>query len=157
LAELLAPFRARVIAFRRQQRGGGGVEVIDEASLPAALREADHVVDILPLNADTQGFMNAERLSHLRPGATFYNIGRGDTVDQPALIAELRSGRIHAYLDVTTPEPLPADHELWTLPGCHITPHAAGGGTGEERRQIEHFLSNLARFEKGEPLVNRVI
>lgn len=157
LAELLAPFPARVVAFRRQQRGGGPVEVIGEAALPEALRRADHVVDILPLNASTQDFMNAARFAAMRTGSTFYNIGRGNTVDQSALIAELRTGRIHAYLDVTTPEPLPPGHELWTLPGCHITPHAAGGGRGEEQRQLHHILSNLARFERGEPLLNRVI
>ncbi|MSU70686.1 MAG: hypothetical protein EXS39_07925 [Opitutaceae bacterium] len=98
--------------------------------------------------------MSAERLALLRPGATFYNVGRGATVDQDALLAALRSGRIRAYLDVTTPEPLPVDHLLWSLPNCSITPHAAGGAQHENQRLMDHFLANLRRFERGQPLLD---
>jgi len=157
LAELLAPFGAKVTAIRRQPRGSESVAIADEAALPRLLPEAEHVVNILPLNAATAGYMNADRLALLAPGTVFYNIGRGATVDQDALVGVLRTGRIRAYLDVTEPEPLPVDHPLWTLPNCVITPHAAGGAQREQERLLEHFLGNLGRFARGEPLVNRVI
>jgi phosphoglycerate dehydrogenase-like enzyme len=91
-------------------------------------------------------------------GARVYNIGRGTTVDQDALLAALSSGRVaSAYLDVTDPEPLPPDHPLWTAPNCFITPHSAGGHAGEDERLVRHFLRNLAAFEQGEPLADRVM
>jgi phosphoglycerate dehydrogenase-like enzyme len=85
-------------------------------------------------------------------------VGRGTTVDQTALLAALQSGRLAAaYLDVTDPEPLPVDHPLWSAPNCYITPHSAGGHRTEPMRLAGHFLDNLRRFERGEPLLDRVI
>jgi phosphoglycerate dehydrogenase-like enzyme len=123
-----------------------------------ALGRADHVVNILPDNASTRGYFSAARLARMKPGARFYNIGRGTTVDQGALIAFLESGHLaSACLDVTDPEPLPPDHPLWTAPNCFLTPHSAGGHANEDERLVRHFLSNLAAFERGEPLADRVI
>ena len=94
----------------------------------------------------------------MKPGAIFYNIGRGTTVDQTALLNALKSGRLSAaYLDVTDPEPLPKDHPLWSVPNCYITPHTAGGHAEEFERLATHFLNNLKRFEEGKALVDRVI
>jgi phosphoglycerate dehydrogenase-like enzyme len=94
----------------------------------------------------------------MRPGARFYNIGRGTTVDQAALMAALRSGHLGgAYLDVMEPEPLPPDHPLWTAPNCHITPHIGGGHREQDDNLARHFLANLARIERGEPLVDRIV
>ena len=88
----------------------------------------------------------------------FYNIGRGTTVDQTALYDALKNHRIAgAYLDVTTPEPLPADHPLWQLPNCWITPHAAGGHSDEPFRLVRHFRKNLERHDRGQALLNQVI
>ncbi|MEO6725182.1 MAG: NAD(P)-dependent oxidoreductase, partial [Blastocatellia bacterium] len=118
---------------------------------------ADHIINILPASAATRHFVNAELLAAMKPGALFYNIGRGSTVDQPALIAALESGKLAAaYLDVTEPEPLPPDHPLWTAPNCFITPHTAGGHIGERDRLVRHFLENLRRFTTGETLNDRV-
>src|SRR5204863_421086 len=79
------------------------------------LNSADHVIDVLPAGTDSQKFFSAERFAEMKKSAVFYNIGRGDTVDQPALAAALREDRIAAaYLDVTTPEPLPPDDPLWS-------------------------------------------
>lgn len=78
------------------------------------------------------------------------------TVDQVALLAALRGRLRAAYLDVTTPEPLPPDHPLWSQPNCHITPHVAGGHHDEYQRSIELFLANFERFLHGQPLVSRV-
>jgi len=158
LAELLAPFHATVTAVRRQPAGHEPVTVITEDQLPAALAAADHVVDILPENPATHGYVNAARLAAMKPGAVFYNIGRGTTVDQEALLAALQSGRLAAaYLDVTDPEPLPVDHPLWSAPSCYITPHCAGGHHSEPERLVRHFLQNLQRFDSDEPLQDRVI
>jgi phosphoglycerate dehydrogenase-like enzyme len=94
----------------------------------------------------------------MKPGAIFYNIGRGATVDQAALSDALHSGRLSAaWLDVTDPEPLPEDHPLLATPNCFITPHTAGGHVDEGRSIVKHFLENLGRFTRGEPLIDRVM
>jgi phosphoglycerate dehydrogenase-like enzyme len=158
LAALLAPFEARVYAVRRQLRSEPGVRVVAEDSLTKVLAEADHVVNILPENEETRNYVNARRISCFKPGARFYNVGRGATVDQQALIDGLASGRVGAaYLDVMVPEPLPPGHPLWTAPNCFITPHTAGGQTHGDLELVRHFLSNLKAFESGRPLVDRIV
>ncbi len=158
LAELLAPFRMRVTAVRRKPSGDENVEVVTEDQLDAALASADHVVNILPENPATIRFVNTARLAAMKPGAIFYNVGRGTTVNQDALLAALQAGTLGAaYLDVTDPEPLPPEHPLWTAPRCHITPHTAGGHDDEQDRLIAHFLDNLRRFERDEALRDQVI
>jgi phosphoglycerate dehydrogenase-like enzyme len=158
LVELLTPFRVKLLALRRQPRGDETIPIFTEEELPAALAQADHLINILPANATTRQFVTAERLRALKPGAIFYNIGRGSTVDQPALLAALASGQLSAaYLDVTDPEPLPPEHPLWSVPNCFITPHTGGGHRGERARQVNHFLTNLQRFTSGEPLLDRVV
>jgi phosphoglycerate dehydrogenase-like enzyme len=134
------------------------VRVITADDLPAALATADHVIDILPDNADSVGFFDAARFSQMKPGAVFYNIGRGTTVDQKALYDALKSDHLAAaWLDVTEPEPLPEDHPLWTVEKCFITPHTAGGQGDESLVLVNHFLENFRRFLRGEELGDRVI
>jgi phosphoglycerate dehydrogenase-like enzyme len=158
LAELLAPFGGKVYAVRRQIHSEPGVHVVPEADLTRVLGEADHVVDVLPENDSTKNFVNARRIGCFKQGARFYNIGRGATVDQDALIEGLKSGRIGAaYLDVTVPEPLPPSHPLWSAPNCFITPHTAGGRDNVNLELVRHFLANLAAFEKGGALVDRIL
>ena len=126
--------------------------------LPRLLPLADHLINILPDNPSTERFVTAGRLAMLKPGAIYYNIGRGTTVDQAALLEALQSRCLAAaYLDVTDPEPLPPDHPPWTTPNCFITPHTAGGQAREQYRLVEHFLANVKRFQRGEPLLDRVI
>ena len=158
LAKLLAPFGVNLIAVRRQVRSERGVRIIPEEKLSSALAEADHVVNILPDNAGTVNYVNARRLSWCKPGARFYNVGRGTTVDENALVESLRSGRIgEAYLDVFETEPLPPDHPLWTAPNCHITPHTAGGRHDQDEAIVEHFLRNLEAFREGRAMVDRIV
>ena len=158
LAELLHPFDMKVIAYRRKPRGDEGVPVITEARLPGALAEADHVVNILPDSKETRHFFDTARFAMIKRGAIFYNIGRGTTVDQDALLEALRSGRIGAaWLDVTEPEPLPDEHPLRKEPNCFITPHVAGGHADETKTLVRHFLKNFERFVRGEPLLDRVM
>jgi phosphoglycerate dehydrogenase-like enzyme len=102
--------------------------------------------------------MNAPRFAAMKRGAIFYNVGRGGTVDQDALLAALEREQLGAaYLDVTVPEPLPHDHPLWSAPRCYITPHTAGGHSDEHERFVQHFLDNLKRFTAGEALMDRVM
>ena len=158
LAALLAPFGMRIYAVRRQTRSELGVRVVSEEDLTKVLSEADHVVNILPENPSTLNYVNARRISCFRPGARFYNVGRGSTVDQDALIEGLGSGRIgSAYLDVMVPEPLPASHPLWSAPNCFITPHSAGGRNDVNLELVRHFLANLAAFEKGGAMTDRIL
>jgi len=157
LAELLAPYPVRLFGFRRTPGPESAIPVIGPDQLPDTLSTAEHVINILPESASTIGFFNEERFSQMRAGSRYYSIGRGTTTDQNALIEALRSARLAAaYLDVTDPEPLPADHPLWSAPNCYITPHTAGGHANESVRLVRHFLDNLKRFEQGIPLIDRV-
>ena len=158
LVELLAPFRMNITCVRRTPRGDETAPTVPTGRVDEFLPTADHVVNILPQNAETDQFFDAGRFARMKPGATFYNIGRGTTVDQTALLGALRSQRLAAaYLDVTDPEPLPGEHPLWTAPNCFITPHTAGGSHDEFHRLVRHFLDNLRRFERGEALKDRVV
>lgn len=159
LVELLRPFEMKIIAYRRKPRGDEGVPVITQDQLAHTLAtEVDHIINILPDNAESRNFFDAARFSTLKPGAVFYNIGRGATVDQDALLAALRSARLKAaWLDVTELEPLPDHHPLRAEPNCFITPHVAGGQADEIVTLVRHFLKNLDLFVRGEPLSDRVM
>jgi phosphoglycerate dehydrogenase-like enzyme len=155
---LLAPFEIKVVAMRRKRRGDEGVPTVTPDNLRGALAVADHVINILPDNADSVHFISAERLQWMKAGAVFYNIGRGTTVDQEAPCESLQSGHLAAaWLDVTDPEPLPDDHPLWNAPNCHITPHTAGGHRNEAETLVRHFLDNLGRFLADLPLRDRIM
>lgn len=158
LAELLHPFGMNIRAYRRRPRGDEGVPVVAEKKLRDALGSADHIMSTLPESGATRKFFDEDRFAAMKPGAIFYNIGRGATVDQGALRAALHSGHLGAaWLDVTDPEPLPVDHPLLSTPNCFITPHTAGGHVDEVRSLVRHFLENFGRFTGGEALVDRVI
>lgn len=158
LCELLAPLQMNLIAVRRTPTGNEGIQTITETDLREYLPTADHVINILPANPQTTGFMNADRFAAMRRGAIYYSIGRGTTTNQGALSDALHAGQLSfAYLDVTDPEPLPPEHPLWTAPNCHITPHTAGGHHNEHERLVELFLANLKRFAAGETLLDRIV
>jgi phosphoglycerate dehydrogenase-like enzyme len=157
LAELLAPYRLRVIGYRRTPQPGTEIRVIGPAELSSALGEADHVINILPENSETRRFFDAARLMQIKRGARYYSIGRGTTTDQEALMHTLESGHlIAAYLDVTDPEPLPPDNPLWMAPNCYITPHTGGGHDNESFRIVQHFVDNLHRYQSSQELIDRV-
>ena len=158
LVELLAPFNLRILAVRQHVRGDESIPVYPIGELLRWLPSADHVVNLLPSSPTADGLVDAACFGAMKPGARFYNVGRGTTVDQPALIAALESNLLAAaYLDVTYPEPLPSDHPLWRAPNCFITPHVAGGHQDEDTHLVRHFLANLRRFEVGEPLHDLVM
>lgn len=158
LVELLRPLGMNLAGVRRQPKGDEAIPMLTEAEADTRLAETDHVLNILPASDGTRHYFDATRFARCKRGATFYNIGRGKTVDQEALMAALREGRLAAaYLDVTDPEPLPPGHPLWDAPNCYITPHLAGTHDNEDTRLVQHFLGNLAAFEAGQPLTDRVI
>ena len=152
-------FDMRVLATVRSQRAAPDfVDRLESAEhLDELLPEADVVVVCLPLTAETEGLFDAERVGRMKRGARLVNIARGQIVDTEALLAALESGQLAgACLDVTYPEPLPAEHPLWSRADVLITPHVAGRAdlTGERREAL--VLENLQRFAAGEPLLNAV-
>jgi phosphoglycerate dehydrogenase-like enzyme len=103
--------------------------------------------------------IGADELAAMKSSATLINIARGSVVDQDALVTALQAKQIaNAFLDVTTPEPLPADHVLWTLDNAHVTMHLSGRAQDKMFvRSATRFFENLERYRKGEaltPLVN---
>ncbi len=159
LTELLAPFGIKLYAVRRKTHSERGVHIISEDRVTSVLAEADHIVNLLPDNEASRNYVNARRLGACKPGARFYNIGRGTTVDERALVQALESGRLGAaYLDVFAEEPLPPSNALWAAPNCFITPHTAGGRSDQHVALVKHFLANLAAFENGGGgMVDRVV
>jgi phosphoglycerate dehydrogenase-like enzyme len=124
------------------------------ADLPELLPACRAVVVTLPLTGQTRGLVDAAFLAALPDGAVVVNVARGALVDTDALVAELRSGRLSAFLDVTDPEPLPPGSPLWTAPNVLITPHVGGGTSGWRRRGYQLVREQLGRYAAGEPLVN---
>lgn len=121
------------------------------------LAEADHVALCLPLTPETRGLFGAERLAWLRPGAYLYNIGRGETLDTDALVAALRANRLAgAGLDVTAPEPLPAEHPLWGMENVVITAHTSGVSPLLWDRVLDLLGENIAHWREDRPLRNVV-
>ncbi|MGC3860070.1 2-hydroxyacid dehydrogenase [Micromonospora chersina] len=151
----LAPFEVSFTLVARTPRPAEEVHGVDE--LPALLPEADVVVLLVPLTDQTRGLVDEKFLAAMRDGALLVNAARGPVARTSALVAELASGRLRAALDVTDPEPLPADHPLWDLPNVLLTPHVAGSVRGLLPRAYRLVGEQVRRFAAGEPLVNRVV
>jgi phosphoglycerate dehydrogenase-like enzyme len=117
------------------------------------LAESDFVVVAVPLRASTHALINADTLAQMKPDGYLVNVGRGPLVDDTALVAALREGRIAgAALDVFEREPLPADSPLWDAPNLLITPHSAALTENLWERHYRMVCENLRRFVAGEPL-----
>jgi len=147
----------RVVASRRTADGTDSDcdELLPYSELHALLAQSDFVVLCVPLTRETTHLIDAAALRAMKPTASLLNIARGEVIDQDALIAALSDGTIaSAALDVTTPEPLPADHPLWALPNVMITPHVSGASDRREGTAAALFLDNLRRYLANEPLKN---
>ncbi len=159
LAERASGLGMRVIAMQRHPSDPPkGVErIVPTDELPSLLAEADHVVLCLPLTDATEHLIGTQELGQMRRSAYIYNVGRGPLLDQDALIAALRAGTIAgAGLDVTDPEPLPADSPLWDAPNTIITGHNAAVTPLLWERGIVLLKDNVGRFLRGEELRNEV-
>ncbi len=162
VARLAKAFRMKVVATRRSatkhEKGVAGVdEIYPHTQLPKLFGAVDFVVVSVPFTPETTRLIGETELRAMKPGAFFINISRGSVVDQPVLIRALKEGWIAgAAIDVTDPEPLPADSKLWEAPNIIITAHIAGGTFGTGGRTAELFCDNLKRYLGGKPLVNLV-
>jgi phosphoglycerate dehydrogenase-like enzyme len=153
VARLLEPFGTRVVGVASRARDD--LHGVDE--LPDLLPDADAVVVLAPLSDATRGLIGAAELAAMRDGALLVNAARGAVVDTDALLAEVGTNRLRAVLDVTDPEPLPADHPLWSAPGVlSITPHMAGDSALGHQRAIELAARQIGRWLAGEELENVV-
>jgi phosphoglycerate dehydrogenase-like enzyme len=149
----------RVEAVGRSPRQGDDVfeRVGGPGDLHVALGRADYVVDAMPLSSETHHLFDSDAFAAMRPTARFLNVGRGATVDEPALVDALRRGTIAgAALDVFEEEPLPPDSALWDLPGVVVCPHMSGNVEGWESDFASVFYENVGRWVRGEPLLNIV-
>ncbi len=144
-------------------RSGKAREPFDEVyridDFEKRIGKVDVVVMCVPDTPMTHGLLSAQRIAALPETAFVVNVGRGVTVDQEALVKALNDGKIAgAALDVAVPEPLPADHPLWTAKNCIITPHSSGdmGLQYSVDVTVEIFCENLRRYAEGAELVNVV-
>ncbi|HYF71956.1 MAG TPA: 2-hydroxyacid dehydrogenase, partial [Nocardioides sp.] len=138
----LLPFEVEVTRVARRARDG--VHAIDELS--TLLPDADVVVLVVPLTEETRGLVDAGFLAAMKDGALLVNVARGAVVDTPALVEALDSGRIHAALDVTDPEPLPEDHALWDAPHLLVVPHVGGASSAMWPRAHRLVRDQLHRY-----------
>jgi phosphoglycerate dehydrogenase-like enzyme len=139
---------------RHARSGPPRVHPIDD--LHRLLPQADVIFLIAPHTPETERLISTRELKLLPDQALLVNVARGKLVDTDALLAELSTGRIRAALDVTDPEPLPAEHPLWRQPGVLISPHVGGASSAFDPRADRLIASQLARFVAGEPLANVV-
>jgi phosphoglycerate dehydrogenase-like enzyme len=159
LAERASALGMRVLAVRRHPSAAAGPahEEWGLERLPELLERSDWVVLAAPHTEATRGMIGEKELARMKPGAVLVNLGRGALVDEGALVAALRAGRIAgAALDVVHKEPLAAESPLWTLPNVILTPHTSGIGPRYWERAVEQFERNLERFLAGSPLFNVV-
>jgi phosphoglycerate dehydrogenase-like enzyme len=124
--------------------------------LDELLRRSDVVSLNVPAVPSTEMMIGRRELALMRDGSTLINTARGSVVDHDALIVELSTRRLHAVLDVTTPEPLPADSPLFDMPNVFLTPHVAGAAGTEIPRLAELAITEIERWARGEPLAHEV-
>jgi len=160
IAKWCAAIGMRVIGLRRNihlPKPEIIAEIFAVHQIDEFLQQADFVVLTLPLTAETRELLSAERLQQMKPGAYLINIGRGELVDETALLTLLRERKIAgAVLDVFQNEPLRADHPFWQLDNVLVTPHISGNFEEYVERVGEQFAENLARYLRGEALLNVV-
>ncbi|MGW4242626.1 2-hydroxyacid dehydrogenase [Nocardia sp. NPDC004722] len=152
LRRMLAPFDTTVELVGTRARDG--VHGVDE--IPELLPHFDAVVLMVPVTAATVGMVDAEFLSRMPDQAILVNAARGPVVRTDDLLRELESGRLRAILDVTDPEPLPADHPLWDAPGLLLTPHVGGSSNGNLNRGWAVATAAIARYVAGDPPQNLI-
>jgi phosphoglycerate dehydrogenase-like enzyme len=135
-------------------RRNSGENTLGPDEWRARLSEFDWIILAVPATPETEGMIGAAELAAMKPDAVVINIARGSVIDQPALVEALQNKALGAaFLDVTTPEPLPPEHPLWSLSNAHITMHLSGRAqTKMFLRSGDRFLDNLGKYLRGEPI-----
>ena len=155
IEQRLAGFECEVVRVARSARTlDDGRRVHAMAELPDLLPTVDVVILILPATPETVGLVDAGFLARMRRGALLVNVARGPVVVTDDLVAALHDGQVRAALDVPDPEPLPADHPLWSAPGVLISPHVGGNSSAFEPRARRLVAAQIRRLRAGEPLDN---
>lgn len=160
-AQRAKAFGLRILACRRRPERSAEDSLVDEVfpleRRSELLAASDYVLLAMPHTPGTQRLVGEAELRALKPGAVLINVGRGGTVDEPALVRALEERRLRgAALDVYETEPLPSEHPLWRLDNVLLSPHCADNTPHWRENALEFFLQNLERFERGEPLLNLV-
>lgn len=148
----MLPFEVEIVRVARRARDG----VHGFEDLAGLLPEADVVVLVVPGTKETRHLVDADFLVRMKPRALLVNVARGSVVDHDALADALYAGRVRAALDVTDPEPLPAEHRLWHAPHLLISPHVGGASSAMWPRAYRVVRDQLQRFARGEPLENQI-
>lgn len=150
----------QVTGVRRRPGAGDNGDAQDVRSLddlPDLVPAADAVVLALPGTPETEGLFSRELIDALPRHAILVNVGRGTTVDEPALVDALKEGRLAgAALDVFATEPLPPDSPLWGMENVLVSPHTVALSTRENERIVDLFIDNLGRFIRGKDLRNQI-
>ena len=157
VARLAPQFGMRVLGMRRNPHGDEPCETWPISRLHELLPLVDDLVLTAPLTNETRNIIGEVELALLPRGAHVINVGRGQLIDEAALIAALQSGQVGgAALDVFVIEPLPTESPLWDLPNVIVTPHSAGGTALATQRAADIFAQNLGRYQRAEPMINEV-
>jgi phosphoglycerate dehydrogenase-like enzyme len=154
VARLAVALGMRVIGTKRRPESMANVsEVLPPGRTPEVLAQADFLLLLLPATAETDNFINTERLGLMKPSAWLLNFGRGHLIKDDDLVAAVKAKKIAgAMLDVFRQEPLPADHPFWTTEGIIVLPHIGGPHPQRDRIVARLFVDNLGRFLDGKPL-----
>ena len=156
VAARLTPFEVELTLVASRARFEDGMPVHGVERLLELLPQAEIVIATLPGGEATHHILDDAALSALPDGALVVNVGRGPVIDTDALADHVRRGRLRAALDVTDPEPLPADHPLWSLPGVLIVPHVGGASSAMKPRTVRLIRRQIERMLAGEPPLNVV-
>lgn len=158
IGQRVRPWGAHVTGVRRSPDGSESADrMIGPDQLSDAIAVADVIVLAAPANADSDQIVGAAQLERMKPTSLLVNVGRGNAIDEEALLASLESGRpAAAILDVFATEPLPNDSVWWTHPKVDLTAHVSSMGAGRYRRAAEEFTTNLIRYKLGQPLLNEL-
>lgn len=155
IARLLAANKVEVSGWSRSPKALEGITRFHgKDGLLTALGQADFVIGILPSTQETHGLINADTLAAMKPGAVIINAGRGDLIDDDALLQALETGHLGgAFLDVFNTEPLPSNHAFWAHPKVQITPHVSGFSIEDA---IPDIAENYRRLMAGDPLLREI-
>jgi phosphoglycerate dehydrogenase-like enzyme len=157
IARLGVALNMQVESIRRTPAGDEPCPTFGFDQLDAVLSRADWVCVALPLTPDTREIFHQARFAQMKKGAHFINVGRGELVNEDALIDALRTQHLAgAALDVFATEPLPEDSPLWEMPNVIITPHSSGASTSAGLRSEKMFVHNLTQYLADQPLTNEV-